>query len=194
MKIHLPPEDSAAVAPSTSAQAVPSGYGSSSALLTISSRRSGIMALIPRTAPSSASKATCQNGGVIPHRKSAGIVKIVPEASDELAEPIVCDMFASRIIPPGRLPMTRNAATVSTAMGIDVDTVSPTRRPRYALAAPKRTPKTIPATAARRVNSATDSLRGDGGCMRSLLPRKVGGRVAQRRKPGRRDRADWQLN
>ncbi len=58
------------------------------------------------------------------------MVKIVPVASEELAEPIVCARLASRIIPPGRRPITRNRATVSTAMGIDVATVSPTRRPR----------------------------------------------------------------
>ena len=52
--------------------------------------------------PSSASVATCQKGGAIPHRKSAGIVKIVPDASEELAEPIVCEMFASRRTFPPR--------------------------------------------------------------------------------------------
>ena len=59
------------------------------------------------------------------------MVKIVPEASDELAEPIVCDMLASRIIPRPRAEEgSRKKATVRTAMGIDVETVRPTRRPR----------------------------------------------------------------
>ena len=58
------------------------------------------------------------------------MVKMVPVASEELAEPMVCARLASRIMPPGRLPIRRNRATVSTAMGIDVATVSPTRKPR----------------------------------------------------------------
>jgi hypothetical protein len=58
------------------------------------------------------------------------MVKIVPAASDELADPIVWDMFASRMTPPDRGLIRRNAATVSTAMGIEVETVSPTRSPR----------------------------------------------------------------
>ena len=72
--------------------------------------------------------ATCQNGGAIPHKKRAGMVKIVPVASDELAEPIVCEMFASSST--SRFRINRNSATVSTAIGIDVETVSPTRSPR----------------------------------------------------------------
>src|SRR4051812_16780007 len=121
---------------------------------------------MPRKPPSSARIATCQNGGAIPHKNSAGIVKIVPVASDELADPIVCEMFASRIMPLRRLGISRNSATVSTAIGIDVDTVSPTFNPRYAFAAPKITPKKIPATTARVVNSMTDSFRAGAMLMR----------------------------
>jgi len=73
--------------------------------------------------------ATCQSGGAMPHRKRAGIVKMVPAASDELAEPMVCERLASRIIPrPPRTDLKK--ATVRTAMGMDVETVRPTRRPR----------------------------------------------------------------
>ena len=46
------------VARSTSAQAVPSGYGSSSCASTISSRRSGIIAESPSSAPRNASATT----------------------------------------------------------------------------------------------------------------------------------------
>ena len=35
----------------------------------------------------------------MPQRNSAGMVKIVPVASAVEAEPIVCDRFASRIVP-----------------------------------------------------------------------------------------------
>jgi len=117
------------VARSTSAHAVPSGYGSSSAERTMSSRRSGIIAAMPRNPPRSASSATCMNGGVMPQRKSAGMVKIVPVASDELAEPIVCARFASRITSP-RFGMSDRKRTVRTAIGMEVETVSPTRNPR----------------------------------------------------------------
>ena len=64
-----------------------------------------------------------------PHMNSAGMVKIVPAASEELAEPIVCDMLASSSMPRPP-PIARKSATVSTAMGIEVETVRPTRSPR----------------------------------------------------------------
>src|SRR5436305_616817 len=85
--------DVAVVARNTAAHAVPSGYGNSSAERTMSSRRSGTIAAMPRKPPRSARIATCQNGGAMPHKKSAGIVKIVPVASDDDAEPMVCEMF-----------------------------------------------------------------------------------------------------
>src|SRR4029079_18006535 len=100
--------------------------------------------------PRKASAATCQSGGANPHRKRAGIVKMVPEASEELADPIVCERFASRMTGP-RARRARKRATVRTAIGMDVETVRPTRRPRYALAAPNTRPKTTPAAAARSV-------------------------------------------
>ncbi len=53
-----PPSESPLVARSTSAQAVPSGYGSSSWAFTISSRRSGIIAERPSRAPRNASATT----------------------------------------------------------------------------------------------------------------------------------------
>ena len=87
------------------------------------------MAAIPSTPPRKARMATCQRGGAKPHRKRAGMVKIVPEARDELADPIVWERFASRITGP-RAWRARKSATVSTAMGIEVETVRPTRRPR----------------------------------------------------------------
>ena len=131
-KIHtLPlatPSFSRLVARSTSAQAVPSGYGSSSCAWTISSRRSGIMADRPRRPPRNASATTCRYGGAMPQRKSAGIVKMVPVASDVEAEATVCERLASRIVPGDR--KSRKAATVITAAGIEAETVMPTRRPR----------------------------------------------------------------
>ena len=61
----------------------------------------------------------------------AGTVKSIPEATDELAEPIVCDMFASRMLlcaPKAR--SNRKTTTVNTATGIEVLIVRPAFRPR----------------------------------------------------------------
>ena len=128
LKIHPLADEPPTVARSTSAQAVPSGYGSSSWLCTISSRRSGIIAASPSTAPRKQSATTCRYGGTMSHMNSAGMVKIVPLASDVEADPMVCDRLASRIVPRAR--KSRNNATVMTAAGIDAETVRPTRRPR----------------------------------------------------------------
>ena len=116
------------VARSTSAQAVPSGYGSSACASTISIRRSGTIAAMPSSAPRNASTTTCQYGGTRPQRNSAGIVKIVPVASDVEAEATVCERLASRIVP--RVRSRWNTATVITAAGIEAETVMPTRSPR----------------------------------------------------------------
>ena len=87
----------------------------------------------------------------MPQRKSAGS-EDRPVASDVEADPIVCEMLASRIVPRRR--SARKAATVITAAGIDAATVRPTRNPRYALAAPNTSPSRTPATTALSVNSA----------------------------------------
>ena len=159
-KIHTLPDESAAVARRTSAQAVPSGYGRSRS--SMRSRRSGIIAESPRSAPRKQSATTWRYGGATPQRKSAGIVKIEPVASDVEAEPIVCERFASRMEPFA--PKSRKSATVMTAAGIDAETVSPTRRPRYAFAAPKTRPRTTPAATAFAVNSGMDSPSGETPC------------------------------
>ena len=65
-------------------------------------------------------------------------------------------------------------ATVITAAGIDADTVMPTRRPRYALAAPKTMPSTTPVTTAFSVNSASGSAPAPGSVW--FISRPVGGR------------------
>ena len=56
------------------------------------------------------------------------MVKIVPLASEVEAEPMVCERFASRMLP--REPTSRKIATVITAAGIEAVMVSPTSRPR----------------------------------------------------------------
>ncbi len=80
---------------------------------------------------------------------------MVPVASEVEAEATVCDRLASRIVPPER--DRRNTATVITAAGIEADTVMPTRRPRYALAAPNTMPSTTPVATALSVNSAGEA-------------------------------------
>jgi hypothetical protein len=59
------------------------------------------------------------------------MVKIVPEANDELADPPVCEMLHSRIVDrPKTGESIRRIATETTASGIAVLMVSPTRSPR----------------------------------------------------------------
>ena len=55
-------------------------------------------------------------------------MKIVPEASEELALPIVCAMLASSSVPPRGSSL--NTAADSTAIGIEVETVRPAFSPR----------------------------------------------------------------
>ena len=66
-----------------------------------------------------------------PQMKSAGIVKMIPDAKEELAEPVVWEILHSKIVD---FPMIgdniRNIATDTTARGIAVLIVSPTLNPR----------------------------------------------------------------
>ncbi len=78
-----------------------------------------------------ASRVICRQAGDIPQMNRAGMVKSTPEATDELAEPMVWDILASRMLclPPKTLAM-RKATTVSTATGMEVLMVRPALRPR----------------------------------------------------------------
>ncbi len=87
------------LATSTSAQAVPSGYGSVSCSRSMRNLRSGIMNSVPSTPPASARRVICSSDGSMPQRNSAGKVKITPLATELDAEPMVWDMFASRMLP-----------------------------------------------------------------------------------------------
>ena len=89
-----------------------------------------------------------------PARKmSAGTVKTTPPATDSPADPIVCTMLFSRIVEP---PSRFRTEIARTAIGIDALTVSPARRPRYTVEAPKRRPNSAPMAIALSVNSAGD--------------------------------------
>ena len=124
----------------TSAHAVPSGYGNTPCSLTIKALRSGIINSTPRTPPTKAISEIVSRFGasVFPsfaHKNKAGSVNIAPAARDSPAEPIVCTMLLSRI--ESFFIITRITPIEITAAGIDAETVIPTRRPRYAFAAPK---------------------------------------------------------
>ena len=145
---------------STSAQAVPSGYGSTPCSSTINALRSGIMNKTPNVPPTSAIRKISKSPGAsIPstpsaaHKNNAGNVKIAPAATDSPAEPIVCTMLFSKI--ESLLRITRIIPIERTAAGIDADTVIPTLSPRYAFAAPKTTAKRIPMNSDVNVNSGT---------------------------------------
>ena len=92
-----------------------------------------------------------------PKKISAGMVKTTPAATDSPAEPIVCTMLFSRMVEP---PKRLSTEIASTAIGIEALTVSPARRPRYTVDAPKIRPKNAPSTMAFGVNSAGDSDAG----------------------------------
>jgi hypothetical protein len=78
-----------------------------------------------------ASSVVCRHAGVIPHMNSAGMVNSTPEATDELADPMVWDMLLSRMLCPSPNAVnSRNATTVSTATGMEVLIVSPAIRPK----------------------------------------------------------------
>lgn len=83
---------------------------------------------------------------------------MTPLATELDAEPIVWDMFDSRmVLRVPKIRIRRNAATVITEIGMEVEIVRPARNPRYALAAPKTMPSKTPVSPALKVNSAGDS-------------------------------------
>ncbi len=58
------------------------------------------------------------------------MVKMIPDAKEELADPVVCAILASRIVLfPKRGDRALKTATEITARGIDVEIVSPTLKP-----------------------------------------------------------------
>ena len=149
----LPPSSPAS---STSAHAVPSGYGSTPCSFTINALRSGTIKSTPKTPPHKASAVMVNKSGVSAfpssaHKNNAGSVKMAPAANDSPAEPIVCTRLLSKIelrrSKPRRIPID------TTAAGIDADTVIPTRSPRYAFAAPKTTANKTPTITAVMLNS-----------------------------------------
>ena len=138
---------------STSAQATPSGYLSLPCSLTMSARRSGIMNNTPSVPPTAARTKMVMylKYSAPPDRNSiAGIVNTTPAATDSPAEPIVWTMLFSRIVD---LPSFLKTAIERTAIGTEAETVSPARRARYTVAAPKMMPKAIPSRIALSENS-----------------------------------------
>jgi len=134
-------------AKSTSAHAVPSGYGSTPCSLTISALRSGTMKNTPRRPPINAITVISRILGlsILPsaaHKNKAGSVKIAPAARDSPAEPMVCTRLLSKM--EFFFIITRMTPIEITAAGIDADTVIPTRNPRYAFAAPNTTARRTP--------------------------------------------------
>ena len=98
------------------------------------------MNITPRIPPQSAMTVISIRPGFSPlpsaaHRNRAGRVKIAPAARDSPAEPIVYTILLSRM--EFFFMMIRMIAMEITAAGMEADTVRPTRRPKYAFAAPK---------------------------------------------------------
>ena len=140
----------------TSAQAVPSGYGNTPCSLTIRAFLKGTINNTPNTPPKSAIRDIVIILGLsvtpsFAHKNRTGSVNIAPAANDSPAEPIVCTILLSRI--ESFFIRTLITPIEITAAGIDADTVRPTRRPRYALAAPKIIAKRTPIITDVTVNS-----------------------------------------
>ena len=145
---------------STSAHAVPSGYGRVSCSLTINALLSGIINKTPRTPPASARIKIWKylKYAIPPGRKSkAGIVKTTPAATDSPAEPMVCTILFSRIV---AFPNFLKTEIAKTAIGIEALTVIPTFNPRYTDEAPNMMPKMPPSIIALIVNSGIVSEAG----------------------------------
>ena len=121
-----PPPTSPAT--STSAQAVPSGKGSFPCSSTITARLRGIIIRSPRVPPRPAIRVTVISFGASPNMYRAGMVKITPAAIDSPAEPMVCTMLFSRMVPRLRSPL--RIPIEITAAGIEAETVIPTFKPR----------------------------------------------------------------
>ena len=56
---------------------------------TIKNLRNGIMNTMPSMPPKAPNKAICSSSGSNPQKNNAGMVKMIPDASEELAEPVV---------------------------------------------------------------------------------------------------------
>src|SRR3990172_3875146 len=118
-------------ATSTSAEAMPSGYGSLPCSPLMRYSRSGTMNSTPMMPPAIASRVIWAHSGLIPQMNSAGMVNSTPDATDDDAEPTVWEMLLSRMVwETPNAWSSRNTTTVSTAIGIDVLMVRPALRPR----------------------------------------------------------------
>ncbi len=117
--------------------------------------RIGIMNKIPSSPPANAISVVVQKSKSChaPMSTIAGIVKMIPAASDSPADAAVWTWFASRIVPFRKSP--RRISIPTTAAGIDADTVIPALSPRYTFAAAITTESTRPMTTARTLSSRT---------------------------------------
>ena len=114
----------------TAAQATPSGNGRSAAARATNTRRMGIISTTPSSPPARATRVVSSgsNRCQAPTKTSAGMVKMMPAASDSPAEAAVCAWLASSSRPG---PCRRRSSNMdSTAAGMEADTVMPTLRPR----------------------------------------------------------------
>jgi hypothetical protein len=96
------------------------------------------------------------NGEAFIEMISAGIVKITPAAIDSPAEAAVWTMLFSRMF-----EFLKNLSTAIeiTAAGIEAETVSPAKSPRYALAPARIAESTIPSRIALGVSCGSGSAR-----------------------------------
>ena len=137
----------------TSSHAIPSGYSNASS--TMNTRRNAMVKIVPKTPPKIATQNTVTKfiSSAKPITSNAGMVKIMPAASDSPADVIVWTALFSRIVTS--LNFNKRSTNIDiTAAGIDADTVIPMYKPKYVFAAVIRAPKTRPRMIARTVSSA----------------------------------------
>ena len=143
----------------TEAQAIPSGYFKLLWLETIKTCLIGIINRIPNSPPVNAIAVVSimSNSCQMPIKINAGIVKIIPAASDSPAEAAVWIWFASNIDPGleflKKIPIYLSVSIPITAAGMEAETVIPAFSPRYTFAEPITTESAMPIKITRRLSS-----------------------------------------
>ena len=111
--------------------------------------------IVPSTPPRIATQNTVTKfiSSAKPITSNAGIVKMIPAASDSPADVIVWTALFSKIVTSLNFNNRRTSIDM-TAAGIDAETVIPMYKPRYVFAAVINAPNIRPSTIARTVSSA----------------------------------------
>ena len=121
----------------------------------MNTRRNAMVKMVPNTPPNIATQNTVMKfiSPANPITNNAGMVKMIPAASDSPADVMVWTTLFSRIVTSLNFISLRSNIDM-TAAGMEAETVIPMYNPRYVFAAVINAPNTIPRMMARTVNSA----------------------------------------